>query len=81
MTLGIDDSNLIQRVAGQHINEVPKYQQEYVLGYIHQICAGTMSYDGGLNEIYRRYGQRIRGVAKKILDGILLEAAVPSETG
>lgn len=79
MTLTADDSKIIELVIEWHINEVPKFQQEYVLSQINLVCQGKVNYDGALGEIYRRYGQRIRGIAKKILDGILLEFAVPTK--
>lgn len=81
MTLGVDDKAIISLAVSKHLNKIPKYQQGDVLSKIHQICAGQASYHGGLNEINRRYGQRTRNCAKEILDAILLEAAVPSETG
>ncbi len=81
MTLDVGaDTALVNRVISRHIKSVPTYQQEFVLSRIQEVCIGKMSYDGGLNEINRRFGQRIKATAKQILDGILLEAALPSET-
>jgi hypothetical protein len=79
MTVDVDDSEVIKIVTEQHINEVPKFQRDYVVSQINSVCQGKASYWGALAEIHRRYGQRIRNSAKKILDGILLELAVPTK--
>jgi hypothetical protein len=77
MTVEIEDTEVLKRVWEKHHKSVPGVQREFVLAQITVIFEGKMSYDGGLNEIHRRYGQQTKKVAKKILDEILSEAAQP----
>ena len=81
MTVEIEDAELLKRVWQKHHRRtIPGVQQEFVLAQITLIVQGKMSYDGGLNEISRRYGQRTRNAAKDILDETLSEAAVRTKT-